>query len=286
MDTARLARFIIAALEGGMLMTRVKRDVTVMEGIGEDLKRFVAMHLREGEPAAADGRGAGADARSDGSMRARGRREQGPVADTGRGEGTGRWMHDDRAATRARRAHFEAEALVHLDALYGFALKLARARDDAEDLVSDTLLRALERWEQYRLGTNIRAWLFTILYHVFVSRKRRIDAREVPEGDGGDAGGRCRTRSARPIPEGRFYDSFLDERDRPRDRRAARTSTAGGGAVATSRSCATRRSREILGMPEGTVKSRLFRGRRLLQRRCAGTRWRWATSSRWRWRRS
>ena len=61
------------------------------------------------------------------------------------------------------RAHFEQEALVHLDALYSFALKLSRARDEAEDLVSDTVLRAFERWEQYRLGTNIRAWLFTIV---------------------------------------------------------------------------------------------------------------------------
>jgi RNA polymerase sigma-70 factor (ECF subfamily) len=49
-----------------------------------------------------------------------------------------------------QRAQFEREALVHLDALYSFALKLARSRDDAEDLVSDTLLRALERWEQWR----------------------------------------------------------------------------------------------------------------------------------------
>ena len=48
-DTARLARFIIAALEGGMLMTRVKRDMTVMEGIGEDLKRFIASNLRDGD---------------------------------------------------------------------------------------------------------------------------------------------------------------------------------------------------------------------------------------------
>ena len=47
-EPARLARFIIASLEGGMMMARVKRDVTVMQGIGEDLKRFVAMHLREG----------------------------------------------------------------------------------------------------------------------------------------------------------------------------------------------------------------------------------------------
>ena len=48
-DTARLARFIIASLEGGMLMTRVTRDITVMEGIGADLKRFVATHLRDAE---------------------------------------------------------------------------------------------------------------------------------------------------------------------------------------------------------------------------------------------
>jgi TetR/AcrR family transcriptional repressor of nem operon len=48
-DTIRLARFIIASLEGGMLMTRVARDVVVMEGIGEDLKRFIATHLRDGE---------------------------------------------------------------------------------------------------------------------------------------------------------------------------------------------------------------------------------------------
>jgi hypothetical protein len=47
-EPARLARFIIASLEGGMMMARVKRDVTVMQEIGEDLKRFVAMHLREG----------------------------------------------------------------------------------------------------------------------------------------------------------------------------------------------------------------------------------------------
>ncbi|MFN5153345.1 MAG: sigma factor, partial [Gemmatimonadota bacterium] len=66
-----------------------------------------------------------------------------------------------------RRARFDAEAMRHLDALYAFALKLTRARDEAEDLVSDTMLRAIQRWEQYRLGTNIRAWLFTILYHAF-----------------------------------------------------------------------------------------------------------------------
>jgi TetR/AcrR family transcriptional repressor of nem operon len=48
-ETVRLSRFIIASLEGGMLLTRVARDVEVMEGIGEDLKRFIATHLRDGD---------------------------------------------------------------------------------------------------------------------------------------------------------------------------------------------------------------------------------------------
>lgn len=46
-DAVRLSRFIIAALEGAVLMTRVKRDISVLEGIAADLKRFVAMHTRD-----------------------------------------------------------------------------------------------------------------------------------------------------------------------------------------------------------------------------------------------
>ena len=166
------------------------------------------------------------------------------------------------------RARFEAEALVHLDAMYSFALKLSRSRDDAEDLVSDTILRAFERWEQYRLGTNIRAWLFTILYHVFVSRKRRIDAREVQATDETDGWG-----AFEPVgdvnPEARFYETFLDAEittaidNLPDEYRAA---------VVLSDIHELRYAEiaHILGVPEGTVKSRLFRGRRILQKKLVG----------------
>ena len=180
---------------------------------------------------------------------------------------------DVAAAPRAElalegRARFEAEALVHLDAMYSFALKLSRSRDDAEDLVSDTILRAFERWEQYRLGTNIRAWLFTILYHVFVSRKRRIDAREVQATDEMDGWG-----AFEPVgdvnPEARFYETFLDAEitsaidNLPDEYRAA---------VVLSDIHELRYAEiaHILGVPEGTVKSRLFRGRRILQKKLVG----------------
>jgi RNA polymerase sigma-70 factor, ECF subfamily len=164
-----------------------------------------------------------------------------------------------------RRAQFEREALAHLDALYAFALKLARARDDAEDLVSDTLLRAFERWDQYRLGTNIRAWLFTILYHVFVSRKRRVDAREVHAPD--DSEGWSAFEAVGEIdPEGRFYDSFIDDEITqaidalPDEYRAAVV-------LSDLHDLRYAEIAEILGVPEGTVKSRLFRGRRILQKK-------------------
>jgi RNA polymerase sigma-70 factor (ECF subfamily) len=174
----------------------------------------------------------------------------------------------DEATRAANRAQFEREALEHLDALYSFALKLTHARDDAEDLVSDTLLRAFDRWEQYRLGTNIRAWLFTILYHSFVSRKRRVDAREVQPPD--DAEGWAGYEAVGEAdPEGRFYDSFLDEEITraidalPREYREAVV-------LSDIHDLRYAEIAQILDVPEGTVKSRLFRGRRILQKKLVG----------------
>ena len=165
------------------------------------------------------------------------------------------------------RRGFEREALAHLDALYSFAVKLARARDDAEDLVSDTLLRAFERWEQYRLGTNIRAWLFTILYHVFVSRKRRADAREVRAGGhAADDGREPREPVGEADPEGRFYDSFLDE-EITRAIDALPDEYRSAVVLSDVHELRYAEIAQVLGVPEGTVKSRLFRGRRILQKK-------------------
>jgi RNA polymerase sigma-70 factor, ECF subfamily len=166
-----------------------------------------------------------------------------------------------------RRAQFEREALVHLDAMYSFALKLARGRDDAEDLVSDTLLRAFERWEQYHLGTNIRAWLFTILYHVFVSRKRRIDAREVQQPEDTE-GWALFEAVGEADPEGSFYDSFLDD-EVTRAIRALPLEYRSAVVLSDLQGLRYAEIADMLGIPEGTVKSRLFRGRRLLQRKLA-----------------
>jgi RNA polymerase sigma-70 factor (ECF subfamily) len=168
---------------------------------------------------------------------------------------------------QAQSADFETEALQHLDALYGFALKLTCAPDDAEDLVSDTMLRAFERWHQFHAGTNSRAWLFTILYHAFVSRRRRTIAREANAIDRDD--GRPLLEAVGDAdPEGRFYDSFLDEEitraidDLPEEYRVVVT-------LSDLHELRYAEIADVVGIPEGTVKSRLFRGRRILQRKLA-----------------
>lgn len=65
-------------------------------------------------------------------------------------------------------AGFEREALVHLDAIYRFARSLTQDESAAEDLAQDTFLQALKSWPQYELGSNCRAWLFTICRHRWI----------------------------------------------------------------------------------------------------------------------
>jgi RNA polymerase sigma-70 factor, ECF subfamily len=67
---------------------------------------------------------------------------------------------------------FETEALASLDGLYRAALRLTRVRADAEDLVQETYLKAFRAAGQFQPGTNLRAWLFTILHNTARNRAR------------------------------------------------------------------------------------------------------------------
>jgi RNA polymerase sigma-70 factor (ECF subfamily) len=71
---------------------------------------------------------------------------------------------------------FASEALSYIDSLYGTALRLTRRNQDAEDLVQDTYLKAFRASRQFERGTNLKAWLFTILHNTF-RNMRRSDGR-------------------------------------------------------------------------------------------------------------
>ena len=81
-----------------------------------------------------------------------------------------------------KRQHFEATALPFLSALYGYAIRLTRNGETARDLVQETCLRAYRTFDNFRPGTNCKAWLFTILYSIFVNRywKKQREPKTVP----------------------------------------------------------------------------------------------------------
>ena len=76
------------------------------------------------------------------------------------------------AAELNRSSTFEAEALASLDSLYRTALRLTHRPADAEDLVQETYLKAFRAAHRFEAGTNLRAWLFTILHNTARNRAR------------------------------------------------------------------------------------------------------------------
>jgi RNA polymerase sigma-70 factor (ECF subfamily) len=80
---------------------------------------------------------------------------------------------------------FESTTLPYLNALYGFGRLLTGKQPEAEDLVQETYLRAFLFFHQYNPGTNCKAWLFTIMKHIFLN-KRSKDDRNLLLGETGD----------------------------------------------------------------------------------------------------
>jgi RNA polymerase sigma-70 factor (ECF subfamily) len=173
-----------------------------------------------------------------------------------------------------RMESFQHEALPHLDAVYRFALRLSGSPADAEDLVQETFLRAFRAWEQYTPGTRAKSWLFTICRNVFLrqrKRDRRRDETVRQAANEVDTSGvqtgeiPVFTTAYQYDPEGQFFASIIDDgillaiERLPADfRDAVVLSDLEGLSYAEIA--------DVLGIPIGTVKSRLFRGRRLLQR--------------------
>jgi len=170
-----------------------------------------------------------------------------------------------------RTAEFTAEALPHLDSVYRYALRLAAGRSaEADDLVQDTFLQAFRAWHTYVPGTHCRAWLFTICRNRFLrGEERRARTPEFSESDvDADVEAMAVTAVFSEVsaadPESDFFSSFVDEEvmravdDLPEPYREVVVLGDLEGLSYPELS-------EVLGVPRGTVKSRLFRGRRILQ---------------------
>jgi RNA polymerase sigma-70 factor (ECF subfamily) len=165
---------------------------------------------------------------------------------------------------------FAREALSYIDSLYGAALRLTRQAADAEDLVQDTYLKAFRSADQFERGTNLKAWLFTILYNTF-RNMRRHDGRSPIEVDSEvveqaiDVAGQAQT------PEQLLTRATLDA-----DLQAALDSLPDAFRQAVwlrdVEEFSYAEIASMLDVPIGTVMSRISRGRRMLFERLVGTR--------------
>ena len=173
------------------------------------------------------------------------------------------------SAATDRRQEFEDVVLVHLDSLYNAALRMTRNREDAEDLVQDTVLKAFRFFDKFQRGTNIRAWLFTILTNTYINRYRkkarqptiveleeeRMQAKDAPFHGPMDIAAAGQIDAVLELVDDdvkEALDSLPDE-----FRLAVLLADLEGFSY--------KEIAEIVGCPLGTVMSRLYRGRRLLR---------------------
>ena len=165
---------------------------------------------------------------------------------------------------------FAREALSYVDSLYGTALRLTRRPADAEDLVQDTYLKAFRASGQFERGTNLKAWLFTILHNTFRNMRRHSARNPV------DVDSETVERAVDAVALDHTPEQLLT-----RDTLDADLQAALDALPEAFRQAVWLRDVEefpyaeiarMLDVPIGTVMSRISRGRRLLYERLAGAR--------------
>jgi RNA polymerase sigma-70 factor (ECF subfamily) len=143
------------------------------------------------------------------------------------------------------------ELVMHLPAMRAFALSLTRNASQADDLVQDTVVKAWSHFDRFLPGTNLRAWLFTILRNTFYSTRRRT-VREVSDSDGALVG----ALAEKPAHDGRLQmaDFMRAFSQLPDEQREALALVGASG-------FSYEEAAGMCGVAVGTVKSRANRAR-------------------------
>jgi RNA polymerase sigma-70 factor, ECF subfamily len=178
-----------------------------------------------------------------------------------------------RIASEARgRVRFEEEALDLADQVYRVARRLVGSREEAEELVQETYIRAFRSWTSFTPGTNMRAWLFRILTNLNLDRGRKIqrtpDLQPLEEGDYFLANKLAAAEGEQVLDQERVVEKLSQDNvvealsGVPHDFRDVVVLVDIGDFSYSD-------AAQILDVPIGTVMSRLHRGRRVLKQKLA-----------------
>jgi RNA polymerase sigma-70 factor (ECF subfamily) len=167
---------------------------------------------------------------------------------------------------------FEETALVHLDILYNTALKMTRSPEDAEDLVQETFIRAYRFFDKFEKGTNCKAWLFKIMRNNFINRYRK-KAREPASVDFEEIANTYSTElksdvlsSEGGLKPDRIFETMVEDDVKnamdflPEEFRTAII-------LSDIEGLSYQEIADTLDCPIGTVRSRISRGRKFLQKK-------------------
>jgi len=168
-----------------------------------------------------------------------------------------------------QKERFEKEALVHIDSLFRTALRMTKNEGDADDLVQEAFLKAWRFWDKFQEGSNCRAWLFKIMTNIFINNYRAkawtpqtIDLEDV---DDDFLFGQLSALGPTDDPEKHFFNKVFDDdvkkaiEELPDDFRLVVV-------LSFLEGFSYQEIADIVNLNIGTVKSRLHRGRKLLQK--------------------